>query len=118
MNTARLLSDILELNNALNTDGIIVTIDIETFILVFKTFAFEKDFLKWIYILSYVINGDITTSYFKMEERAGQGDLISVFLFIPVLEIVFIMISLIKMFKQKTFLITELTPSLQRSLIF
>ena len=67
------------------------------FILVLKTFAFGKVLLKLIQILltnqeSYVINGDITTSYLKMEKGARQEDLMPVFLFILVLEIVFIMI--------------------------
>ena len=88
MNTRRLLSDILELNNALNTDGFIMTIDIETVYVSFENFCFwKRGFISY-----HVINGNITTSYFKMEKGARQGDLISMFLFILVLEIVFIMI--------------------------
>ena len=77
MNTRRLLSDTLELNNALNTDGFIMTIVIETVYVSFENFCFRKSFLKGD---SYLImwNGNITTSYIKMEKGARQGDLISV----------------------------------------
>ena len=41
---------------------------------------------------SCVINGDSTTSYFKLENGAYQGDSVSTYLFIIVLEIIFSMV--------------------------
>ena len=60
-----------------------------------KNFGFEKDFIKWIKILlqnqeSYIVNRGTTTNYFKLEKDARQGDPISAYLFIIVLEIVFL----------------------------
>jgi hypothetical protein len=53
--------------------------------------------LSWIQILlknqeSCVINGGTTTSYFKLERGARQGDPIAAYLFIIALEVLFIMI--------------------------
>ena len=53
--------------------------------------------MDWIKILltnqqSRVINGGSTTSFFKLEKGAGQGDPISAYLFIIALEIIFAMI--------------------------
>ena len=45
---------------------------------------------------SYIINGGITTKYFKLERGARQGDPISAYLFILVLEVVFAVINQIK----------------------
>ena len=62
---------------------------------VLEKYGFEKDFIKWIKILlqnqeSYIVNGGTTTNYFKLEKDARQGDPISAYLFIIVLEIVFL----------------------------
>ena len=62
-----------------------------------KIFGFGKTFIKWIQILlsiqeSCVINGRTTTKYFKFQEGTRQGDPISAYLFILVLEIAFIFI--------------------------
>ena len=61
---------------------------------VLEEYGFEKDFIKWIKILlenqeSWIINGGATTNYFKIEKGTRQGDPISAYLFILVLEIVF-----------------------------
>ena len=55
----------------------------------------SETFIKWIQILlrnqeSYIINGWTTTKYFKLQKDTRQGDPISTYLFILVLEIVFI----------------------------
>ena len=39
-----------------------------------------------------VINNGTATLYFNLERRAGQGDLVSTYLFILVLEILFLLI--------------------------
>ena len=59
-----------------------------------EKYCFEKDFIKWIKILlqnqeSCIVNGGSTTNYFKHEKGTRQGDPISAYLFILVLEIVF-----------------------------
>ena len=60
-----------------------------------KICGFGETFIKWIQILlrnqeSCIINGGTTTKYFKLQKGTRQGDPISAYLFILVLEIVFI----------------------------
>ena len=60
-----------------------------------EKYGFEKDFIKQIKILllnreSCILNGRTTTNYFKLEKGTRQGDPIFVYLFILVLEIVFL----------------------------
>ena len=55
------------------------------------------DFWHWIEILftnqeSFVLNGGTTTKYFELKKEVRQGDPISAYLSILVLEIVFLMI--------------------------
>ena len=62
-----------------------------------KKLGFGETFIKWIQILlrnqeSYIISGGTTTKYFKLEKGARQGDPIPAYLFILVLEIIFIFI--------------------------
>ena len=67
----------------------------------FKEYALGKTFIKRIKTLldnqeSSIIKGGFTTKYFKLDKGTCQGDPISAYLFILVLEIVF---NLIKQYK-------------------
>ena len=62
-----------------------------------EKYGFKEDFIKWIQILiqnqkSYGINGGTTRNYFKFERGTSQGDPVSAYLFIIVLEIAFLFI--------------------------
>ena len=62
-----------------------------------ENYGFNQDFLNWIRILlqnqeSYVINCGKRTRYFPLKIGIQHGHPISVYLLIPVLEIVFIFI--------------------------
>ena len=66
-------------------------------LVIFKKDGFGNSFIDWIKILltnqeSCVVNGGSTTSYFKLEKGACQGDPISAYLFIIALEMIFAMI--------------------------
>ena len=61
-----------------------------------KKFNFDEEFIKWIEVLinkqeSCVFNGGVSTGYFSLERGAKQGDPISAYLFILVMEIFFTM---------------------------
>ena len=64
---------------------------------VLKRYGSGDDFIKWIKTLLInqelcILNGGKTTRYFKLERGTRQGDPISAYLFILVLEIAFILI--------------------------
>ena len=87
----------------LNKEGFLVTIDIEKainsvnhhfIIAILEKIGFGTEFIEWIKLLlnsqeSCVINGRKTSKYFKVERGTRQGDPISDYLFIIVLEAVF-----------------------------
>ena len=99
----RLISDLLEMSEVLNEEGFLVTIDIEKafdsvnlhfLIAILEKIGFGTEFIEWIKVLlnnqeSCVINGGKTLKYFKLERGTRQGDPISAYLFIIVLEVVF-----------------------------
>ena len=87
----RLIADILQINDVLKLNGILVTVDIQKdfdsvnhqfLTLALKGCGFGKTFIKR-------IKTKITTKYFKLDKGTRQGDLISAYLFILVLEMVF-----------------------------
>ena len=98
-----MISDVLEICDKLQIKGFLMTVDIEKafdsishclLIKVLEKYCFEKDFIKWIKILlqnqeACIVNGGSTTNYFKLEKGTRQGDPISAYFFILVLEIVF-----------------------------
>ena len=103
----RLISDILEITDSLQIDGLLMTIDIEKafnsinnffLISVLKQYSFGDDFIKWINTLPKnhqqlcALNCRKTIHYFKLERGSQQGDPISAYLFILVLEIAFTLI--------------------------
>ena len=104
----RLISDISEISDMLSLKGLLLTtVDIQKafdsvnhqfLILVSKKFGFGNTFIKWIQTLlknqeSCVINGGNTTKYFKLKRGTRQGDPISAYLFILVLEVVFMLMN-------------------------
>ena len=103
--STRLISDILEATDIYNTEGYILTADIEkafdsmdhTFLMgCLEKFGFGQYFSDWINILlnkneSCVLNGGTTSKYFLLQRGARQGDPIAAYLFIISLEIFFIM---------------------------
>ena len=103
----RLINGLLEVCDTFNKKGYLVTIDIEKafdsvnhvfLIAILEKFGFGKIFIEWIKILlkdqeSCVINGGKTSQYFKLERGTRQGDPISAYLFIIVLEVIFLNIT-------------------------
>ena len=99
----RLISDLLEMSKVSNKEGFLVTIDIEKafdsvnhnfLIAILEKIGFETEFTEWIKVLLKdqelcVINGEKTSRYIKLERETRQGDPISAYLFIIVLEVVF-----------------------------
>ena len=99
-----MIFDFIEICDKLQIKDFLMTVDIGKafdsinhcfLIKVMEKYGFEKDFIKWIKILlqnqeSYIVNRGTTTNYFKLEKDARQGDPISAYLFIIVLEIVFL----------------------------
>ena len=102
----RRISDLLEISNTLKLDGLLATIDIQKafdsvdhafLISTLERYGFGNRFVRWAKILlknqeSCIIYGGNTMKYFKLEKGARQGDPISAYLFILILEIVFLSI--------------------------
>ena len=91
------------MTDILNREGYLLAIDIEKafdsvdlyFLLaILGKYGFKKNFLRWIETLlsnqqTCIINGGITTQYFKLKKGTRQGNTVSAYLFILVLETVF-----------------------------
>ena len=98
--SGRLIADITEITDVPSKEGFLVTMDIEkafdlldyTFVSsVLKKFGFGNNFISSIETLilkqeSCTINGGNTTQYFHLKSGACQSELISVYIFILVLE--------------------------------
>ena len=96
----------MEISDTLKLDGILATIDIQKvfdsvdhsfLISTLERYQFSDRILKWVKILlknqeSCIINGGNTTKHFKLEKGTRQGDPISAYLFILVLEKVYLSI--------------------------
>ena len=99
----RLISDLLEMSEVLNKESFLVKIDIEKaldsvnqhfLIAILEKLGFGTEFIQRMKVLlnnqeSCLINGEKTSKYFKLERGTRQGDPISAYLFIIVLEVVF-----------------------------
>ena len=106
--TGRLISDLIEVSDVFNINGFLVTVDIEkafdslnhSFLLaVLKKFDFGTSFINWIETIlnkpeSCVINSGKTTQYFQLNRGARQGNPISAYLFILVMEMLFTLIKI------------------------
>ena len=104
--SSRLISDIIEVTRNLNIGGYLVTMDIQKafdsvdhdfLMLVLENANFGPNFLKWIKVLisnqqSSVFNSGFSTGYFNLSRGCRQGDPISAYLFILVIEVFFQMV--------------------------
>ena len=104
--SVRLISDVLEITETLNIEGFLLTMDIEkAFDSVDHPFLFAvleqmniaPEFIDWIKVLtnkneSCVFNGGMSTGYFPLKRGSRQGDPISAYLFIIVMEVFFTMV--------------------------
>ena len=92
--SGRLIHDAIKVCDIQKVSGYLLSVDFEkafdllnhrSLIAVLKKYGFGEDFIDWIKILlrdqeSCVINGGHTTTYFRLERGARQGDPISAYL--------------------------------------
>ena len=104
--SVRLFSDILECTKKFEIPGYLITIDFEKafdsiyhdfIVTVLQKYGFGASFIDWIITIlanqeSCVLNGGNSTGYFPLSRGARQGDPISGYIFILVLEILLILI--------------------------
>ena len=102
----RLISDILECTEVEEMEGYMFAADFDSafdsvdhnfLVAVLKKFGLGNKFIQWVKTLLYdqqscvMINGH-STSYFALKRGSRQGDLLSAFLFLLTIEVLFIMI--------------------------
>ena len=101
----RLISDVLEIN-FLDIEGFLLKVDIEkvfdsindsSVFYVLQKIGFGSEFIEWIKLLikkpkQCIINDDKTTEYFQLKKGTRRGDLISAYVFILALEVIFALI--------------------------
>ena len=89
----RLISDIVEITDLLQIEGILLTVDIEKafdsvnhlfLVSALEKYGFKNDFIRRTKLLlkkqeSCTINGGQTTNYFKLERGKRQGDSLSAY---------------------------------------
>ena len=99
--SVRLISDVLEITEALNIEDFLLTMDIEKafdsvdhpfLYAVLEKMNIAHEFIDWIKVLinkneSCVFNGGMSTGYFPLTRGSRQGDPISAYLFIIVMEV-------------------------------
>ena len=104
--STRLIQDILNYIENFSEEGILFTVDIEKafdsvdynlLFAVLKKFGFKQTFIAWIKTLlnkteACIMNNGWSTGFFKLERGTRQGDHLSAYLFILVLEILFFQI--------------------------
>ena len=104
--SVRLVSDLIEYTDIHNLPGYLVTIDIEQafdsvdhkyLCAVLQKFGFGKNFIRWVKLIlnnqeSCVMNNGTSTGYFNLSSGTRQEDPISAYLFILVMEILFIQV--------------------------
>ena len=104
--SSRLISDIIETTKSMEIPDFLVTMDIEKafdsvdhefLFKVLKHAGFGDSLIGWIKLLvldqeSSVFNNGFSTGYFKLERGCRQGDPISAYLFILVMEFFFQMV--------------------------
>ena len=101
----RLISGTLEISDNLKIKRLLMTLDtgkaFDSVNHLFLITSLDKhgieDFIKWIQILiqnkeTCIINGGTATNYFELEKFTREGDPISAYLFVLVLEITFLFI--------------------------
>ena len=104
--SVRLASDLIEYTDILNLPGYLVTIHIEKafysvdhkyLYAVVQKFGFGMNFIKWVKLIlneqeSCVMNNGTSTGYFTLSSGTRQEDTISAYLFILVMETLFIQV--------------------------
>ena len=102
----RLISDVLEITNFLDTEDFLLTVDTEkafdsindsSVLYVLQKIGFGSEFTEWIKLLikkpkQCIINDDKTTPYIQLKKGTRRGDPISAYVFFLASEVIFALI--------------------------